>query len=176
MRRPRFASSGVFLALALGVAIVLAACGGSDETSDAAGGTGGQGAAITATPRAATPDCSPARPQLAGPSDERATGPDGEFDFVVHTPTAYDGVSPLPVVLNYHGAGSTPDRQLDYSQLAVTAEARGFLLVAPPVGSSASAVLDHVEAGWCVDTARVFATGMSAGARVSSSSTTTSAT
>jgi len=162
MLRPRHATTGLLFVAAL----LAAACGGGADAPNAP--TPPPAEATTRVARTPTPDCTPARSHAAGVSDEEANGIDGAVSFVVHTPASYDGVAPIPIVLNYHGAGSTPERQLAYSQLAVTAEEHGFLLVAPPVGSDTSAVLDHVEAGWCVDAARVFATGMSAGARVSS--------
>ena len=161
MPRSRLLVAGAFLAIAMAIA----ACGGDDPASQSTNTEEPTAAPITRTP---APACAPARPHASGASDEEASGPEGAISFVVYTPASYDGVAPTPVVLNYPGAGSTPERQLAYSQLAVTAEEHGFLLVAPPVGSDASAVLDHIEAGWCVDTARVYATGMSAGARVSS--------
>lgn len=167
MPRPTPLVAGALLA----AVVAIAACGGGGAASEAPNAeeptnTGDPTAAPIA--RTPAPDCTPARTHAAGASNEEAAGPDGAIGFVVHTPPSYDGAAPMAVVLNYHGAGGTPEGQIAYSQLAVTAEEHGFLLVAPPVGSDASAVLDHVEAGWCVDTARVFATGMSAGARVSS--------
>lgn len=92
------------------------------------------------------------------------------IEALIHLPTGYDDREPHPLLLLFHGGGSNPAAILFSSQLAETADAHGFILVAPPNGSSVSieVVLDHVEATWCVDSARVYASGLSAGARIAS--------
>jgi polyhydroxybutyrate depolymerase len=103
----------------------------------------------------------------------------------------YDGVTPLPLVLNYHGLGSNIVEQIFVSDLYPRADAQGFLVATPqgvptsgwPVnhwntllspGPSnnddvlfSSKIIDDVAAQVCVDVAHVYATGMSNGAEMS---------
>lgn len=104
-------------------------------------------------------------------------------------PSAYDGTTPIPLVLNWHGLGSTGAEQLAFSAYGDIAEREGFLvaaadgLVAPNDGRTswelvaatgdtdptrddlafADHLLDSIEASFCIDTSRVYSTGMSNG-------------
>ena len=114
--------------------------------------------------------CSPARPAEAGTAELMLPAAGDAPATLVHVPPGYDGVTALPVLLNFHGGGGTPVRQNERSGLPATADEHGFLLVTPPVGPVEvfEAVLDAVIATWCVDPARVYSTGVSGGARHSS--------
>jgi len=108
-------------------------------------------------------------------------------------PSAYDGVTPLPVVLNWHGLGSNGPDQLGFSEYGTLAESEGFIVIAPTGVASpddadgrnswelepdqdpgrddiafANQVLDMVIADLCVDASRVYTTGMSNGGYFSS--------
>ncbi len=104
----------------------------------------------------------------------------------VHVPASYDPSNPTPVVLNFHGFTSDAAQQDLLSGMSAKADAEGFIAVHPeglgvPQSWNAgaccgyatqndvddigfvNATLDQLEAQLCVDTHRVFATGMSNG-------------
>jgi polyhydroxybutyrate depolymerase len=101
----------------------------------------------------------------------------------VHVPPGYDGASPLPLVLMFHGGGGSGEQfELRSSGMSTVADREGFIAVYPDgtgriqtwnggndvddVGFT-SAMLDHLGAELCVDERRVFAAGMSNGAIMS---------
>lgn len=116
----------------------------------------------------------------------------------VHIPSNYDGTKAVPLVVNMHGSGSTAAGQEAFSGMDATADKEGFIVVYPqaniPQGSGyewnvpgvplfggkaapadaaddvafIKAVVANTEASYCVDKTRVYATGMSGGARMAS--------
>jgi len=102
-------------------------------------------------------------------------------------PTEYDPDTPVPLVFNFHGLGSNAIEQSVYSGLPEAGRDGGLMVVTPDaVGgvwqfSSAADPADAVdvayvrelladlEGRYCVDTARVYAAGMSLGALMSAS-------
>lgn len=100
-------------------------------------------------------------------------------------PDSYDGLTPLPVVIQIHGL-SQPHTTLDgitgYEKLAAT---EGFILLTPsgrtdplpfwaattspdnPDLAFLNSMLDAVEEGLCVDEARIYSTGISNGGLMS---------
>jgi polyhydroxybutyrate depolymerase len=104
--------------------------------------------------------------------------------LLVHLPAGHEADAALPLVFNLHGSGGTPEGQLAESGLARVADAQGFVLVLPEgVGQRWNVppdptkpddvrfmadALEHVDTLVCVDRQRVFATGFSGGARMSS--------
>lgn len=100
-------------------------------------------------------------------------------------PPSYTGRAALPVVLDLHGSGGTAAGQARTSRFEALAEREGFLVASlqadaqrrwnVPITSEraddvayVSAVIDHVAARACTDLTRVYATGFSGGARMSS--------
>ncbi|MGE0784472.1 MAG: PHB depolymerase family esterase [Sandaracinaceae bacterium] len=105
--------------------------------------------------------------------------------YIVVAPSSYDARTPLPLVLAFNGRDGSPEGLEEQTRLSETAEAHDFLLLyprgsgggswngGPCCGSAASddvddvgfvrAVLDDVEARYCVDTHRIYATGLSNG-------------
>lgn len=113
--------------------------------------------------------------------------------YEVHLPPAYDGRTPLPVVLNLHGGGGNATVQRRQSRMDETADRHGFIVVYPE-GTSAfgrlltwnagmccgyaknhniddvgfiAQLLDELPKRYAIDTARVYSTGMSNGAALS---------
>ncbi len=104
--------------------------------------------------------------------------------FQVHLPSGWDGRSPRPVVLDFHGRNSTASQQTFLSGLDRLADREGFISVHPvgigntwnaglccgeaqsrgvdDVGFTA-ALLDTLQSSTCVDARRVYATGLSNG-------------
>lgn len=97
----------------------------------------------------------------------------------------------MPLVLNFHGYGGNGARQNAYSGLEPLSDAHGFILVSPDALPTMNgqpfwnnlllpdpphaddvgfvgALLDELEADLCIDAARIYATGMSNGALMSS--------
>lgn len=113
--------------------------------------------------------------------------------FRVHVPSSYVPGTPMPVVFLLHGGFGSGAQVETASRMLEVAEAEGFVVVSPDgvagpggirtwngggcCGSSASsdiddvgfiaAVLERVEAANCVDSRRVYATGMSNGSILS---------
>jgi polyhydroxybutyrate depolymerase len=121
-------------------------------------------------------------------SDRDSTLRVGDMDrtWDMHIPDAYDGSVPLPVWIQLHGCcGDTGSGEV--SRLSATADEHGFVLVAPdshfgngdwtydsatpvldasksnPDVAFIDALIDHLGAELCVDLARVYTAGFSAG-------------
>jgi polyhydroxybutyrate depolymerase len=166
------------------------ACGGSDSSiADVNGGTppgsgtenDGGSTGTPATPPA--PTCT-GKEKLGGDLDW--TIPHAGRDRVarVHVPASYDPAKGIPVVLNFHGYTSNGRQQAAYSAMNAKADAAGFVAVhGEGVASSwnagvccgqaqnqsiddvgfVNALLDELSSKLCVDTKRVFSTGLSNG-------------
>jgi polyhydroxybutyrate depolymerase len=182
----------VFVVLTL--TAVLAACGGSTSDGDAAAGQDGDTSARAAA--AATLAALPAVPSAgcgsstAGASElvRREVGitdPEtGEARwYLLSTPSAHDGTTPVPLVVDFHGLSEGASIHAAHSDLTPFAEANGFVAAFPngtgtPVRwnlndaatdlAYVDAVLEQLETERCIDTARVYATGLSNGAGMTS--------
>ena len=98
--------------------------------------------------------------------------------YFAQPPAGWDGVSPLPVLIHYHGWGRTGQQVLRNWRIAGPASANGLLLIAPDgLGKSWSfwsadsrdlaftdAVLADAARHWPIDRARVLVSGFSYGA------------
>jgi polyhydroxybutyrate depolymerase len=169
-------------ALSLGLGLVSGCADESGTGGD--GGTAGSGGSGGAdgTPTASS-GC------VDGTLDATVTEVDLMFDGVprryeLHVPPAYDGSTPLPLVLNFHGFTSNAAQQRVFSEMDLTADSRGFVVAYPDgldaswnagvcCGTSAEngvddvgfarAVIDDIAERGCIDPSRVYATGMSNG-------------
>src|SRR5581483_4675274 len=122
----------------------------------------------------------------AGQTAESFTFQGQARTYQQYVPRGYDGRTKVPVVFDFHGYGSSAAQQMVYGDFKPLADRDTFLVVAPD-GQGGSrhfnltgeaglqddvamvgALLDHVEATFCVDTNRVYATGMSDGGAMSS--------
>jgi polyhydroxybutyrate depolymerase len=155
--------------------------------------------AVTAPPTATIPPTATTEPTTEDADTDCTAVPTGVTEFVldaggaehdvrVYVPTTYDGGSELPLVMNFHGFGSTGDQQATFTGYEELAEEEGFIVVHPTaVPSSAdeqgrnswetlatddpgkddveftNELLDRLIEDYCVDTTRVYATGMSGG-------------
>jgi len=125
-------------------------------------------------------------PHAAGQTAETFSFDGQPRTYQQYVPRGYDGRTNVPVVFDFHGYGSNATQQMVYGDFRPLADRDTFLIVAPDgQGASrhfnlggepglqddvamVSALLDHVEATFCVDTKRVYATGMSDGGAMSS--------
>ena len=106
--------------------------------------------------------------------------------YRLFVPQSYDGRTPLPLVLDLHGSGGTSAGQAGTSRFEALAAREGFAVATLQAGAEGnrwnvpmtdgrpddvqyvSDVIDHVAARVCTDSTRVYATGFSGGARMSS--------
>lgn len=131
----------------------------------------------------ASAGCDSETPQLAGDATVPFTAADLDGLYIQHLPPAYDGATPLPLVIGLHGWSQPASLLLAESDLTAAGDRNRFVAVAPditrpvPLWDTAfdgadvawvSALLDTLEGTLCVDTARVFVTGMSNGAMMTS--------
>lgn len=95
--------------------------------------------------------------------------------YRLHVPTGYAGGS-VPLVLNFHAAGGTPDDQAATSGFDAIADREEFIVVYPErifesgvdVVQFTRDIIDDVGAKFPIDRDRIYATGLAAGAQLSS--------
>ncbi|HUF84918.1 MAG TPA: PHB depolymerase family esterase [Acidimicrobiia bacterium] len=118
-----------------------------------------------------------------GVTPETLTTADGVREYRLAIPDRYTGKKPLPLVLNFHGLGSNAEQQAAYSELEEKGPARNYIVITPEGQKLAGfgfwnvlpelaspddvgfvgALIDNAAATLCIDTRRVYATGMSNG-------------
>lgn len=144
-------------------------------------------ATSTTTTSKAPVGCTPARPAAAGQSTGTLAFGGLDRSYLLRVPPGYTGTTPVPLVFDFHGHGSSAAIQLFYSAFPAVADREGFVLVAPEgqgspphftlLGATATeaddvemtvALLDQLSAQLCLDPSRVYATGMSNGGALSS--------
>ncbi len=128
---------------------------------------------------AASAGCDNESPLLPGQETVPITVGGAPGSYVRHLPPAYDGATPLPVVVTLHGWIQTADLQVLESGLPAFGDVHRFITIVPEVTRPVSlwnttldgpdvgwiaALLDEVESTLCVDVNRVFVAGMSNGA------------
>ncbi len=108
-----------------------------------------------------------------------------ERDYIIYVPEIYDGSTAVPLVLNFHGFGSSASQQMFYGDFRDIADTEGFLLVHPEgttfIGNQfwnvgfpgisstiddvgfTEALIDELATLYTIDLDRVYATGMSNG-------------
>ena len=179
---------------ALALVLLAGACGSNDDTAQ---GDSTDTTAVTATEVAAVPSAGCGTSTTGAVTEERRevalTDPEtGETRwYLVTTPPVHDGNTPLPVVLDFHGFTEGAIVHAAHSALSPFAAEEGFVAVFPqgtgnpvrwnalPIDGPATfggaddlgyvdAVLDALEADLCIDTARIYATGLSTGAGMAS--------
>ena len=119
------------------------------------------------------PDCAPhSRPGPAGASDELRTG--AGVPFSLRAPLGYQPGHAHPLLVVYAPAGHGPRANESLTALTAPATARGWLVayvgalpLSLPAMRALAGVPAAVAARWCVDPARVYATGHSDGGTVS---------
>ncbi|RSV21581.1 PHB depolymerase family esterase [Sphingomonas sp. ABOLH] len=149
---------------------------------------------LTGTAALAAPRCtaSPAN------QSQRITINDGVRSVLLHLPPGFDPARPAPLVILLHGSGGTGAAMLRDSNLAEAADRHGFIVAAPDAGiphdqgfvwnipgvptvagtipgpdapddvKFIGALIDQLAKAGCADPARVYATGLSGGGRMTS--------
>jgi polyhydroxybutyrate depolymerase len=186
MRRQRVVSAASVLVVC---ALAAAACSSSSGSANAAASSD------TATTATATAQASIAasvqachRPHPSGQFSQSFVFQGKTRTYQLYVPAAYKGTKPVPLVFNFHGFGSNAVQQMAYGDFKPQANKNDFLIVAPDgQGSGAGrhfsfadsgglqndvqmvqSLLNHIEATLCVDSARVYSTGMSDGGAMTS--------
>lgn len=142
---------------------------GSDTTSDA------------------TSSAAPACPASgAAPGDATITVTVGTIErtYVLHVPAAYDGSSPVPLIIDFHGAGGTGRDQRETSPYPPLTDPEGVIMAFPdgvsgPIGTAwnvgpccvpgvddlafVDALLQDVSRRTCIDPRRIYAVGVLTG-------------
>lgn len=123
---------------------------------------------------------------------------DAQRAAIVHVPTGHTGKKAVALVLDLHGSGSTADKQELFSGMDDAANADGFIVAYPeaaipdgsgfdwnvtgqpliggrrvPTGAASdvafvTGLIARLRGAYCVDPHRVYATGFSGGARMTS--------
>ncbi|MEZ5181559.1 MAG: PHB depolymerase family esterase [Acidimicrobiales bacterium] len=188
LRRP--ATPLAIVALVAG--LTLASCAGSSgsEGADATTTAAATDEATTTTTSAAdapaVPSAGCGTSSVRSVVQEKTYLDDSDRWFLLSTPLEHDGETPIPLVLDYHGLSEGAEVHAKMSDLAAFGDDHGFVVVQPqglgtpvrwqigltpddnPDLQYTIDLLDQVEAELCIDTARVYATGLSNGAFFSS--------
>lgn len=159
--------------------LLLGACDGGDDDTAAADTS-------TTTTVVVDPASVPADPSAG--CGGAATPTDGETEHVItsggiertyarYVPSAHDGETPVPLVLDLHGLIEGGTIHAVHSALGPYGEQEGFVTVTPDSGRTPDRwdlqgegdvalmadLLDRVESDLCVDRNRVYSTGLSMG-------------
>jgi polyhydroxybutyrate depolymerase len=164
-------------AFSVPVALAALACGSSDA------GNGATNAQSTTTPEDTRP-CDPSTLET-GTFNMEFGGV--QYGYIVHLPPSYDGTKRTPLVLNWHGYTSNAAQQQAFSVMDPVSDEDGFIVVYPNSPDNswnagtccafnapnrddigfARALVDQISSQACVDSKRIYTTGMSNGAFMS---------
>jgi len=143
----------------------------------------GTASAGSKVPPAPSAGCKVTPPEPPGETTVPLTAGGRTGSYVQQLPTGYDGTTPLPVVFDFHGYAEPASGQASLSALGTLAQPDRFITITPGVtepvpmweatiGSQDMAfvggLMDTVERTLCVDKNRLYATGYSNGAFLSS--------
>jgi polyhydroxybutyrate depolymerase len=180
-----------WLAVGLVLSIVAGACS-SPQPSGGSAAVKAAGVAASTGAAVASKGCSASSPGPA-PAPVTEVRQDITVDrvarwYLLTTPPAHAGARPLPVVMDLHGLSEGATLHARTTQFSAEAQAKDFVVVFPngtgsPVGwdiapgtaahpnhdiDFLNAMLDTLERSLCVDTSRIYATGLSDGALMTS--------
>lgn len=124
--------------------------------------------------------CQPAKPAQPGLTTASLQIGDQKREYSLNIPASYQGNKPTPLVFAFHGRGSTAQQQLILTGFDQQSNQNDFILVAPNAINGqwdlpsvidrqtsdivfVYTILDALQTRLCVDTTRVYASGMSLG-------------
>jgi polyhydroxybutyrate depolymerase len=172
--------------------LVLAACSGDDDqavddgtAATATTAMGGEAGAIAPADVEASPSagCEADRPARAGDRRVTTTSDGHERWYLRHVPEAYDGTTPMPLVVDFHGYSEGAQIHVSMSGLSAFGDEQGFITLTPqgrgrvPLWDTTFGgqdltfvgdLLDEAEDSLCIDTNRIYVTGLSNGAFMTS--------
>lgn len=140
---------------------------------------------VSSPPRPAQPTCGGS--VATGSTIEALESEGAKRSYRLYVPSSYDASRRLPLVLNFHGFGSSALEQERYSGIVSLAEQFGFIAVTPDGTSRpqrwyiygriepgygddvafVDRLLDAVSSNYCVDPSRIYAMGISNGGGMS---------
>jgi len=156
---------------------------GSDNAGggSAAGGSAGNG---TAGEQSVQPVTCPSPTLSAGDTSRTVEVGSVSRSYVLHVPSAYDGSEPVPLVVDFHGIGTTGSDELSSSPYPAVTDREGVVMAFPdgmtgPLGTGwnfgpccvadvddlafARALVTDIESIACIDPDRVYAVGVLTG-------------
>jgi polyhydroxybutyrate depolymerase len=158
---------------------------GGEETA-AGGGAADGGSGAGTEPEGEEPISCDGSTLTAGNENRTVDVGGTKRSFILHVPVSYDGSTPAPLVLDFHGLGGNGMQQLSSSGYQGVSDQEGFLVAAPDgidnawnIGPCctdsrdvddlgfAKAIVESVAAAGCVDLKRVYSTGFSMGGGMS---------
>lgn len=166
----------VLLAASCTLAVAVAVLGAGRATGAPSGGA-------SHVPVRPSAGCSLAQPATPGTSDQLLAAGGDQGGYVRAIPPPYTGRTPMPLVVDLHGYEEPASGQVAMSGLAAYGATHGFITVTPQVAGTIpmwqtgfhskdmafiGALLDTADATLCVDRNRVFVTGLSNGAFMTS--------
>jgi len=123
------------------------------------------------------------RAATSGITTQHLTVDGSDRQYLLSIPASYDASKPAPLLFNFHGLGSNMQQQALYSGLNQRAGDQGYVVITPngtgtvlrrwsfPPLPGSTADVDFVKAmlattqrNLCIDTRRIFSTGISNGA------------
>ena len=188
--------SAAALALGLAVVLVAGACAGEDGPNDQSPAAAEEGPRSSVdTEPVVAPEDVPADPSAGcGTATDVAAGQERidttvegaevpERWYLRFVPTAHDGEVPVPLVVDLHGYSEGAEVHVAQTGLGEFGEEQGFAVVLPhgagpvprwlstpgsPDVTFLAQVLDEAEASLCIDRNRIYVTGLSNGAFMTS--------
>jgi polyhydroxybutyrate depolymerase len=157
----------------------------TDGTTEAPSGTSAPGSPARSAPKPSA-GCGTSKVRAVDAETHTLPINGTERFYLLTTPAAHDGAKPLPLVLDFHGLSEGAQVHTKMSNFGELAEREGFVVVFPngqgvPLHWDANidhqpnddltfvdAMLDQLGADLCLDTSRVYATGLSYGAIMTS--------
>jgi polyhydroxybutyrate depolymerase len=158
--------------------------GGSRASGSGGSGQGGSSGDSTGKSVAGSPSSCPSLPLPVGDTSVSLQVGGQSRSYVLHIPSTYDGKTPVPLVLDFHGIGSSGWGELSSSPYPAVTDREGVLMAFPdglkgPAGTGwnmgpccvadaddvafAKAVVADVERTACIDRGRVYAVGVLTG-------------
>ena len=160
------------------LALLVAGCSRADlfaitEESGIAGGA----------PSTPPPSC-PSPALAAGDSNRRVQVGSVNRSFVLHVPRNYDGTKPVPLIVDFHGLGSSGMNESQSSPYPAVTDPEGVLIAFPdglkgPLGSAwdlgpccvadvddigfIRALVAQIQTSACIDSRRIYAVGVLTG-------------
>lgn len=118
-----------------------ASAGGSPGSGgDEAGGSGG-----------AAPVTCPTSSIGAGDSNQAVSVTGTNRSYILHVPAVYDGSTPAPLIIDFHGLGGSGQQQRSSSPYPAQTDPDGVIMAFPTGANGPSGAAWNVE-GCCVDT------------------------
>jgi len=172
------------LVVLVALTLVTVACGDDQTTAQRAEASTTVTGVDELAPVPPEPSAGCADPEpVEAESVETITVDGAEWQYQRHVPAAHDGVEPVPMVVDFHGYSEGAGVHAVHTALGPFGDEQGFVTITPqgqgPVPlwnldedagdlTFVDQLLDAEEAALCVDLNRVYATGLSNGAFMTS--------